>query len=374
MTLLRRMPALLPLPLLLPLACALALPHAQAQSTPTAYTATTLQGPWFDATSLPAVQRFDVDAQQRVWGTRGQFSIERYLTLGLSGGSLAQAYVPRAASWAPSTATSVSPSGISGASGNQAVATVSDDGQWVVLRDTSSPPVYRVLRQGSATRVMPPAGTQVDLTAINRQGEAAGTLLDLATGHRLPVLWRQGQFTRLPLGNMDAGMAVGINNQGVIVGQVNLHDTQVAQLALWTNGQLSQPLAGSATPWSAGRAINDRGTLVVLHGAADGSAGSRWSLLTPAGLQALSGATEVADLNASDVVLGQAEGGTLGQQAAMWVQGQRIDLSARLAGITLPAGTLVLRGLGLNDQGSMVLLHSRDGGRTQVLSRVQPKP
>lgn len=348
-------------------------PAAHAQ-TATNYTATTLQTPLFDATSLPAVQRVDLDEQQRVYGSRAQFSIERFLSSGIGGGGLAQAYVPRPASWAPTSGTSVNPSALTGTAVNQWLATTSDDGQWLVTRDTRNPAQYRVVNRGSATLVAAPAGTQIDLTAINRSGTAVGTLLDLTTGRRLPVQWRQGQITRLALGSYATGLAVGINNQGLVVGQVSTSDANPGQLAVWTAGTLSTPLADTAVPWSAGRFVNDLGTLVVLHGAADGSPGARWSLLRAGSLQALDGATDVADLNHRDAVLGLMPGGILGQQAALWQNGERIDLSARLSGNGLPANTLVLRGLGLNDAGGMVLLHSRDGGRTQVLSRVLPKP
>jgi hypothetical protein len=339
--------------------------------TPSGYTVTTLRSTYGDNTGFFDPQRFTIDHTHRVLGARSQFSLSHYLAGSLIGLGLANAYVGRPATWAATTATSVAPTTLPQTTDDMVLAAASDDGQWQVVRSTASTPVYRVLHNGALTRVSAPANTQLGLTGINNQGVATGSLLNLADGTRTPVVWRAGQLTRLPTGGFDSGLGVALNNSGQVVGQVFNKEGQAAELAVWTDTTLATPLAG-VTAWSAGRLINDRGSIVTLHGPTVGQGPSLWGLLRQGQLTPLADAADVTDLNHLDTALGRNDSG----RAKLWLNGQAQDLTDWLLakGTALPAGAKVTQGLAINDAGSMVLLYSVNGNAQQPMVRVTAKP
>ncbi len=337
----------------LAMACA-AMP-AQAQRT---YTVTTLDGAFDNAVHL--------DPAHRAQGNRSRYSLKGPEgQLSPTGG-----YVPRSATWGPSTAATQSAASTFLLASQWATLKGSDDGQWLALKDTNNRTFGRS-QNGRPKALASGQGFSPNyrVWAINNSGDMVGltgTVNSAYNGAHDALWWRNGVIQVLPPAPGVGAKAHDINNLGHIAGTIQIlqgnspNDTQaplVERGAVWRNGTLSWT-ADPAVFGAPSRVLhlNDAGTMVV-EGQRDGwttlfqvAAGGQVQVLTQGAVFPYPW-----DLNAAGVVVGEAA-----NRAVMWVQGQQIDLAQHLAakGVTAVATWRLINVLDINDQGSMVVQYA----------------
>jgi hypothetical protein len=354
--------------------CALSLGPvaALAQSS---YTASTLSQPYL--VSFDVNKGFGIDASNRVHGNRTTFSFLQSLSnLFLIGGN-GSGDVGRAATWAPGTAATVSPTNVSAAStARPEMVATSPSGAWQLVRLAGNRPVYRVLNKGKAQDVKPSVSTMVLYPdVINDNGMVGGSASESNNGSNFAFVWKAGVMTRLPSGNRPEGSRVtAINNQDVAVGVVQVSDTQFMP-ARWTKGQIDLPTSQLESPYGVALKINDKSDiLVALTRAAP--AEPIYGLMRDGQFKPLEVksrfSTEIRGLNNAGSIVGTGDG-----RAKLWKDGVEYDLTDLVTskGAKLPANTVLERVFGINDSGSIVADHQTSGspnGRTVVRLTAQP--
>jgi hypothetical protein len=345
---------------LLALALVAALGAPQLAQSQSAYTVTKLSG-WYNASDLPGTGgvRVELDASNRVHAHRSQFYLSGALIGGYLGLGNAYSYQARPAIWAASTATSASPSNLAGTNVRMSVMNVSENGQWQLIYDNSNGAIFRAVNAGRST-ALPPIQNEAQYWAdINNNGVAGGTIRDASSGNFVPVSWQAGALTRLPLGGFSTGWVSGVTNDNVVWGTVS-NPTGDTVLARWANGQLSTQVA----PTLAGRTltgvafVNEAGHQVLSYYAPPEAflpplfALWRNGQLTPLPAD-LNGIT---DFNNNDVVLGTRYIAPDQSAQVIWKDGQTTELRALITskGGKLPTGAVVVEGLAINDQGSIL--------------------
>lgn len=200
--------------------------------------------------------------------------------------------------------------------------------------------------------------------AINNRGQVVGHSIQQSfVGH--PVLWEGGRVVALEtLPDQATGQAADINDAGVIVGSVVLHDSWTGQqrAVMWRNGRVID-LFPASVGFSSAVAINNRGqvigqafgTMMVQDGNVSRSielAGAYiWDRGRITRLGGLGGVNTIPyDINERGQVTGMADNNGTGNdyvfRAVLWERGRPINLG------TLTRGHSV--GLGLNNQGDVV--------------------
>ncbi len=123
-----------------------------------------------------------------------------------------------------------------------------------------------VIWQGSAASLLPvPAGYYGSASSINSSGDATGYVFTNDVNVAQPAVWHNGQLNMLGTLNMPSGNAYAINDQGIVVGAANdlLNPVPQSEAVMWSGGQAtvlgSFPAAQSWAP-----AINNRGQILVL--------------------------------------------------------------------------------------------------------------
>jgi probable HAF family extracellular repeat protein len=200
--------------------------------------------------------------------------------------------------------------------------------------------------------------------AINNRRQVVGhSIREPFVGH--PVLWEEGRAVALEaLPDQATGQAADINEAGVIVGSVVLHDSWIGQqrAVMWRNGKVTDLFPASVT-FSSALAINNRGqvigqafgTMMVQDGNVSRSielAGAYiWDRGSITRLGGLGGVNTIPqDINERGQITGMADNSGTGNdyfyRAFLWERGRIHSLG------TLTTGHSV--GLGMNNQGDVV--------------------
>ncbi len=344
---------------------------ALAQSS---YTASTLSQPYLDA--YEADRAFSIDSGNRVHGNRSIFSLSEAFARFTMGGGW-NGNVPRAATWAAGTGTSVSAVNVavSGTARPQTLAT-SSNGSWELLRINGSKPSYRVINNGKAQDITTPSSAVMLVPrVINNNGTVGGYGTDSEIGYVFAFTWKAGVLTRLPTGpRPEGGTITAINNQDVAVGFVQVSDTLFMPVR-WTQGQIELPTKDLPSPYGEAIKINDQGDIVIaLRDTPLGQSpygvlrnGQFTSLPATAGVSAITGFN-----NAGAVV-----GSDGKERAKLWKDGTEYDLTdlVKAKGAKLPATAVLSRVFGINDSGSLVadyFLSDKVTGRTVVRLTATP--
>jgi hypothetical protein len=372
---------------LIPVAAALLalMAPAHAQS---GYTVSTLSSTYPDG-----LDRFWLDASNRVYGNRPRFSLTGYIVAGF-GGTGGTGELPRSAYWPASTSASVSPSNTFALSTYPATVAVSDNGQWQGLSSTSDGKISRA--KGTSISSVSPNGSSSSgviyvLNDINNTGDMVGYQKSTGT----PYVWRAGVASEVVCNTCVPNSVLGygsnakvntINNLGVMAG-AGLFETSIpndpyyrrweSRPVRWTNGAISW--VGNLADFGAGAdaqvvAMNDAGSMLVQQGQPGYTAVKSYLVSASGTVLPLSpnraSATAV-DINASGVVVGVADG-----RAVMWVNGAEIDLAAHLASKGVAqANTWQWPGItDINDAGSMLVEYRENSTATIKRARLTAKP
>jgi hypothetical protein len=352
----------------------LATPMAQAQS---GYTVNALDGVYATNASFAEV----LDNTNRVLGNRSRWSLQGpQFSLSPFGGNVA-----RSAYWPASTAAKVSPTSVFSLATEWSTQVVSDNGQWQGLVSTST--YYFGRSQGTKVMRMDAAQGMTPshvIRDINNSGDMvghSGVQAGQEPGVDLPYLWRNGAKQRMNIDGAVGGRATSINNLGDVAGNLffpalpgDFASEKVSRAAKWQNGVVTW-LADTATfgTNSAVMAMNDAGDMVVVsdRGTYRSFVVTAAGLVTP--LSPQRGFVQARDINASGVVVGEADG-----RVVFWVNGVEVDLAAHLAakGVGGVSTWRLLSLLDINDKGSMVVRYSlpSDAIGTTRKARLTAKP
>jgi D-alanyl-D-alanine carboxypeptidase len=165
---------------------------------------------------------------------------------------------------------------------------------------------------------------------INNSGQIVGWANNPA-GDRRPALWQNGSWQDLGTPNGVSGQAQGINSQGQVTGFIDNGNQRTA--TLW-NGTTTTNLGNLGSPFAAGYAINDRGTVAGVSRDAVGTDFNpfRWTRSTGmTNLRQPPSTNDFAwDMNNLDQVAGSATLGT-DNKPVVW-QGDRVTVLADLGG------------------------------------------
>lgn len=365
--------------LLIPtLAVLMSMGSAHAQS---GYTVSTLSSTYPDG-----LDRFWLDAGNRVYGNRPRFSLAGYIVAGF-GGTGGMGEVPRSAYWPASASATVNPTNTFALSTYPATVAMSDNGQWQGLSSTYDGKISRA--KGTSNSSVSPSGSSSSgviyvLNDINNAGDMVGHL----KSNGKPYVWRAGTGSELVCSTCWSGVAsvATINNLGVIGGSgiferpdpvdpsYTRRDTRPVR---WTHGAVSwvgnpDDFGGDAHV----TAMNDAGSMLVRSGTMGSSyTVTRTYVVSAAGtvLPLSPSRTYVVanDINASGVVVGRTGG-----RATMWVNGAEIDLAAHLAskGVSQANTWQWLSVTDINDKGSMLVNYRLPGETTVRLARLTAKP
>lgn len=100
------------------------------------------------------------------------------------------------------------------------------------------------------------------ITAINDEGHVLGWVASLRHGS-VPVVWRDGQRSRLPVPPQVEAYASDINNEGLVVGTAHSRDFSVRYSWTWSGGPRLIPLRPTDTTAAADATdIDDSGLIV----------------------------------------------------------------------------------------------------------------
>lgn len=346
--------------------------HAQS-----GYTVNALDGVYATNASFAEV----LDNTNRVLGNRSRWSLQGpQFSLSPFGGNVA-----RSAYWPASTAAKVSPTSLFSLATEWSTQVVSDNGQWQGLISTSM--YYFGRSQGTKVMRMDAAQGMTPsyvIRDINNSGDMVGHS-GVQVGQEPPVdrpyLWRNGVIQPMNIDGAVGGRATTINNLGEVGGNLlfpalpgtNVSE-RVARAAKWQNGVVTW-LADTATfgTNSSVLAMNDAGDMVVvsnsgLYGSFVVTAAGQVTRLSPQ-----RGYVQARDINASGVVVGEADG-----RVVFWVNGVEVDLATHLAakGVSGVSTWRLQSLLDINDKGSMVVRYSlpSDAIGTTRKARLTAKP
>jgi hypothetical protein len=351
----------------------LAMP-AHAQS---GYTVNALDGVFATTASFAEV----LDNTNRVLGNRSRWSLKGpQFSISPFGGNVA-----RSAYWPASTAAKVSPTSLFSLATEWSTQVVSDNGQWQGLISTST--YYFGRSQGTKVMSMTSAQGMTPshvIRDINNSGEMVGHT-GVQVGQEPPVdrpyLWRNGVIQPMNFDGAVGGRAAAINNLGDVAGTLlfpalpgNFASERIARAAKWQNGVVTW-LADTATFGNNSDvvAMNDAGDMVVVSD----NGIYRSFVVTAAGevtpLSPQRGFVQARDINASGVVVGEADG-----RVVFWVNGVEVDLAAHLAakGVSSVSTWRLLSLLDINDKGSMVVRYRlpSDAAGSSRKARLTAKP
>jgi uncharacterized membrane protein len=146
-------------------------------------------------------------------------------------------------------------------------AQLSDAGHVVVT--ALGPETYSVQafvwHRGRRTDIGPISGL------VNRRGQVAGSVNAFTAGESYPVLWEDGQVSRLPtLGGEQSGVQ-GINDRGQVVGYSEVAGEDGFETVLWDGGELvhiGADIPGPDSPVG----INERGQVLIRANGENGRA------------------------------------------------------------------------------------------------------
>ncbi len=126
--------------------------------------------------------------------------------------------------------------------------------------------IQPVLWQASIPHLLPvPDGYQGSAKSINDLGDAAGYIWTTNVNVAQPAVWRNGQLSVLSTLDMPSGNAFAINNQGVAVGMINelLATPEQAKAVMWAGGQTTV-LGDFPGAFASAMAINNQGQALVV--------------------------------------------------------------------------------------------------------------
>jgi hypothetical protein len=338
---------------------------AHAQS---GFTVNTLTGAFY-----PNDQSERLDNDNKAYGNLPRFVLSAYLA-GLIVDNQRPGYVQRSAVWPVSTAANVAAANRFSSAAGMSTHAVSDNGVWQGLFDyNSSGPKRANGTTITSAATVSGKGRPLD---INNQGYMVGYVYE--GGREVGHHWPTAQGVPLDCGGcISNALPVAVNNQGVVLGWGSYRDTPDSAAyntpVLWRNGAVTW--RGNSTQFGInawGVAINDAGTLVVnSHDRAVIYTVSAAGTVLQLPVQA--GRAVARDINAAGVVVGKAN-----DRAALWINGQQLDLAAYLAakGVSQANTWQWLDIYDINDKGSM-LVHYRlptDTATTIRKARLTAKP
>lgn len=352
--------------------CGLALTfHAPASQAQSGFTVNTLSGG-----TLNMAYAAYLDNSHIAYGNDGRISLVGGIVEWFGGSAIGA--LPRSAKWDVTSAATASVSRRFPLASSVSTSAVSDDGVWQGLWDTSSGSTKRA--KGGTISLAPTAygnSTKAYVYDINNLGQMVGAQYETESSRAEPYYWATNQKgVRLDCGGCYRAAPMTINNRGEIGGWLILPGFNGPKVAaLWRNGQV----AWTGDPQVLGLgaqavAMNDAGTLVVQSFPVEGK---RSFTVSAAGtvLQLSPQATnvEAKDINAAGVVVGQVDG-----RAAMWVNGQELNLAAYLAskGVGVANTWAWSDILDINDKGSMLVTYRlpTDPPTTTRQARLTAKP
>lgn len=120
-------------------------------------------------------------------------------------------------------------------------------------------------RDGVRTRLPGTANRRWAMVeSVNDHGVAAGWIHGRRGDRRIPVVWRKGVLTRLPLPRGATGQAVENNNLGLVIGSVTSRDGQSWTPWWWRLGGRSGPLRTLENSQFGGETVDvdDRGRII----------------------------------------------------------------------------------------------------------------
>jgi probable HAF family extracellular repeat protein len=206
-----------------------------------------------------------------------------------------------------------------------------------------------------------PAGYS-DLHAINNDAQMAGTGPGVGA-----VLWDHGVPTALPSLGGSGSAAVGMNDNGWVVGQAIRSDGKT-HAALWHDGGV-EDLGTLGGPWSGANAVNDSGQVVgASYVAGDPNYNFHACLWENGTITDLGGWDSIArDINESGQIVGKAY-----WNACLWESGEMSLLTmSNVVGPTEGYWNFI-EARGINDRGQIVGYGWLDGNERAFLLTPAP--
>jgi probable HAF family extracellular repeat protein len=195
-------------------------------------------------------------------------------------------------------------------------------------------------------------------TCINDTGTIVGTY---SQGEGLPIgcYWNSGGMHKIVAAGERSNICA-ISRHGHIVGTVARNMHHVLGVAfIWRSGRLSILPAPALAQCSAATAINDRDIVVGYIESRQGNQPYVWHIGKSITYWRLSSSIGEANaINDSGVIIGETNIYGAGSRAAMWLNGQQIDLNAA---ISASKHWTLVRATGINDKGQIVGQGIHDG-------------
>jgi uncharacterized membrane protein len=240
---------------------------------------------------------------------------------------------------------------------------VSPNGTYVVgFSSTSTANHALIWTQGTGTQPLPnlPGRAFNSPTGVNNNGVAAGTGATTFFGSNpLPVLWKNGQVTQLPLpGGQTLGRIFGINLAETTVGSVNGGTLERASIFTSGGSNVIPQSFADGGPLVTAYAINDNGRIVGQGWDPTNAAVTRGWYLDPGDSTAHDIGALTADGHNSAIAFGVSSNGKItgtsslnsGSGALPFIY----DTGTGMHEIPLPTGTTTGQGRGVNASGWVV--------------------
>jgi len=128
------------------------------------------------------------------------------------------------------------------------------------------PPSYQpvIWQSGNAVLLPLPLGWQGSANAVNGFGDVGGYAWSGGSVNPLPVVWTNNQVQMLDTLGMNTGCVSGINDQGIMVGNVaNTNDPWDSYAVSWSGGQATQIGDFPAGTQASAGPINSSGQIIV---------------------------------------------------------------------------------------------------------------
>jgi len=184
------------------------------------------------------------------------------------------------------------------------------------------------IQNGIMTTLPTLGGASGGAGGINNEGEIVGSSRT-SSGAEHATLWVNGQPTDLNTGNWVGSWATGINDQGVIAGNVDITSILRDQAEIWQNG-VATSLGNLGGTWSVAYGINNANQIFGMAATASGQTHAfLWQNGAMSDLGTLGGTTSYANgINSSGEVVGSANTAQGSSHPVLWRNGTVLDLGS----------------------------------------------